>query len=596
LFDSPITATVVIADVDACDTARKQLDVVYKVLTTKIARTLPRTPEEAVSAAADPSARLALAPTPVRYRIAPIVRFNELEGLAGGARAWAALGPARGRLDAAIEVSDTIANLDVAFTGSRESDTRLFRALEWQFGYHRRDRPTGERVLHDQRVNGQATGVSRPIGVLGAVFRVASSLQGGSEDAGMSAVPLPIDSLVRSKSGAWKGAAGVTLRSRRHALAGSYGVHLGFTRGDAAVDYVKTIGEVSYDGRLALGPAMQRRPLEVAVRVGAGSLSDDDGIPVGERFFGGNTPVPFLDGQGWAFRSNPVLRSFPAAAFDGTGAGGDYFASFNVTAAMPVWVRPLVPTDVSSDPFVRESLDGQLESAEQVLATTYRISDPAHVRAVAAARPLQQHVEALQSRLSEMMPGIPATIRALAGACDDQAAEFLPVAESISEETYVGSLLAQSVDEEDVTLSSMIRTCVDQLNGELADPAMSRIGIQLGTARLAIAGNIAQIDTARAERLAARDMGFARGAVTTILDEMNAVSLAPVFVFDVARLGQHALPSSQTTRHGVGAGVRFSVASAFHVSAGYTWNVNRSLPERRGASFVMMEVATLFGQ
>jgi hypothetical protein len=241
-------------------------------------------------------------------------------------------------------------------------------------------------------------------------------------------------------------------------------------------------------------------------------------------------------------------------------------------------------------------LNGQLESAEQVLATTYRIADPAHVRAVESARPLRQHVEALQSRLSEIRPGIPAQLRALAGACDDQAAEFLPVAESISEETYVGSLLAQSVDEEDVTLSSMIRTCVDELNVKLADPVMTRIGVQLRTARRAIADNIAQIDTTRAQRLAARDMVFARGTVTTILDEMNAVSLAPVFVFDAARLGQHALPSSQTTRYGVGAGVRFSLASAFHVSAGYTWNVNRSLPERRGASFVMMEVATLFGQ
>jgi hypothetical protein len=61
-------------------------------------------------------------------------------------------------------------------------------------------------------------------------------------------------------------------------------------------------------------------------------------------------------------------------------------------------------------------------------------------------------------------------------------------------------------------------------------------------------------------------------------------------------MGQHGLPTSQTTRYGVGAGVRFSLASAFHVSAGYTWNVNRSLPERRGASFVMMEVTTLFGE
>ena len=46
------------------------------------------------------------------------------------------------------------------------------------------------------------------------------------------------------------------------------------------------------------------------------------------------------------------------------------------------------------------------------------------MRAVGAARPLQQHVEALQSRLSEIMPDIPGQLRSLATACDDQAAEF----------------------------------------------------------------------------------------------------------------------------------------------------------------------------
>jgi hypothetical protein len=600
LFDSPITATVVIADVEACDTATKQLDVVYRIFTTKIALALSRTPEERAISTADPSARLALAATPVRYRVAPIVRYNELENLVVGGRGWVALGPGRGRFDVAVEASDEVANVDLVFTGSRESDAGFLRALEWNLGYHRRDRPTEERTLHEQRVNGQAIGVTRPMGAAGAVFRFATSLQGGSEKTDLPAEPLPIGVLAASNSGVWKGAAGVTLQSRRHTLAGSYGLQLGFTRGDEAVDYVKSIGEVSYDGRLILRASMRRHPLEVASRFGAGRLSGDDGIPLSERFFGGNSAVPFVDGQGWDFRSNPVLRSFPASGFDssagGRNVGGDYFVSLNLTAAMPVWVRPLVPADVSSDSFIRESLNGQLASAQQTLETIHRIPDPAHLRAVEAARPLEQHVKALQSRLAEIMSSIPSPLKEVASSCDDQAAEFLPVAESVSEKTYVGSLLANPVDEGDATLSSIIRLCIDELNGKLGDAAIARIGAQLTGTRQEIADNIAQIDAAGAKRLAARDMAFARGTVATILDEMNAISLAPVFIVDAARLGQHAPPSSNVTRYGLGTGVRLSLASAFHLSGGYTWNVNRSASERRGATFLMVEVATLFGR
>ena len=96
-------------------------------------------------------------------------------------------------------------------------------------------------------------------------------------------------------------------------------------------------------------------------------------------------------GDGWDLGGSPVLRSFPASSFSsvGTGAavGGDYFVSFNLTASMPFWVRPLVPSDVTSDPFVRMGLNGQLDSAENMLQTAYKIADPAHQRAVASSRP-----------------------------------------------------------------------------------------------------------------------------------------------------------------------------------------------------------------
>ena len=142
----------------------------------------------------------------------------------------------------------------------------------------------------------------------------------------------------------------------------------------------------------------------------------------------------------------------------------------------------------------------------------------------------------------------------------------------------------------------MIRVCVDELNGRLKDAAIGRIGAQLTADRQAIADNIARIDNATAQRLAARDMSFARGAVTTLFDEMNAISVAPMLVFDAARLSQRAPLASDLTRYAFGTGVRLSVVSAFHVSGGYVWNVNRSDPERHGAAFLTIEVTAPFGR
>lgn len=600
LFDSPVAATVIIPDVDACDPATKRLDVVYKIFTTKIALALTGTPENRASATADPAARLAIARAPVRYQVTPVVRYNELERLVAGTRGWASLGPGRSRLEAGVEGSREVVNVDLAFTGSRESDAGLFRALEWNVGYHRRDRPTERNTLHEQRVVGQATGVTRPISAAGAVFRFASSLQGRSDEADVPrAIALPIGTLADAKSGVWRGAAGISLQSRHHAFAGSYGLQLGLTRGDAAVDYAKSIAEASYDGRLILGAAMRHHPLDIAVRSGAGRLSGDESVPLGERFFGGNTPVQFLEGQGWDFRNGPVLRSFPAFGFDRADRddiGGDAFFSLNVTVAVPIWVRPLVPREVSSDATLRQALGAQLDSAEQILQTTHKMTDPAHARARETARTLEPQVKALEARLSSITGAIPASLKARATACDAQVAEFIPIAESVSNNTFVGSLLNSSVDEDEVTLSSMMRVCLDELNAELRDPDLGRIGAQLTASRQAIAEHISQIDGVRAQRLAARDMTFARGAVTTLLDEMNVISLAPTLTIDAARLSQRAPQPSDLTRYAVGTGLRLSVASAFHVTAGYAWNINRSSPERRGAAFVTVEVASPFGR
>jgi hypothetical protein len=601
LFESRVAATIVVADVDACDQTAKQLDVVYRIFTTKVALGLSRTFESHPREVEDPAARLAIGETPARYRIAPLVRYDALEGLVGGARVSLALGRAFDRLEMNVEASNSVANLDLDLSGSLDTDAGFIRTFEWRVGYHNHDRPTDEHELKEQGLAGQMTVATRPLGSIGGVVRFASALEAGDQDTNIAAGDLPPAYLRNAGYGRWKNAVGVTFRSRRHAFSGSYGLQLGHTRGRPFLDYTKSIGELGYDGHFAPTTGwLRHRPLGVTSRSAIGRLNGDDNVPAAERFFGGNMAVPFLTGEGWDFRGNPVLRSFPASSFsrlaNGAAAGGDNFFSFNLTASIPAWFRPLVPPDVAADAFVRQAINGQLQSAETTLETSHKIQDPAHRRAVEAGQALKSILAAVRSRVAEILPTIQEPLKATAESCDEQADMLLAVVESITPKTYVGSLLAEPVDEDDATLSSVLRVCIDNLNARLADTALSAIGEQLAAARGALAEQIAHIDSANARRLAARDMTFARGAVDTIFDELNAVSVGPVLVFDVARLGQHAPPSRALTRYGVGAGVRLSIASAFHVSAGYVWNLDRSAPERHGAAFAAVELSTLFGR
>jgi hypothetical protein len=600
-FESPLTLTVITADVANCDPAARTLDVVYQVLTTKVQLAWSRTPERARQEATDPAGQLALAPSPSRFSITPLVRYSALEHVVAGGRLSAALPRVFERLAAEVTASDVVTNVDVELTGGGgERDGSFFRGLEWSGRYHQEDRPTGDHHESVQHVAAQFAALSRPLGSLGAVARLTSALQGADTTSNFTFGSLPAGYSANARYTAWKSAAGVSFRSRRHAVSGSYGIQLGFTSGEGLVDFRKSIGEVVYDGRFAGGAAwLRRRAIEVGSRLSAGRLSGTEGIPAAERFLGGNVAVPFLGGDRWDLRENPVVRSFPAFSFASPGgdtlAGGDYFVAYNLTASMPAWVLPLVPAEITEDRVVRQTLEGQLNSAETALETTYKISDPAHQRAMATSQSLTPTLEAMQARLEELAPSIPAAAKTGAQSCQDQIETLIDSVEAIGPATYVGSLLAEPVDEADATLPSVIRVCVNA-GVALDDMPLTMLGRTLVAARASLADQIAQIDVERARRLAAADMSFARDTVGIVMDEMNAISVGPVFIFDVATLGQRQEPASHRTSYAVGTGIRLSVASSLHLSAGYVWNANRAAGERPGAAFATLELTTLLGR
>jgi hypothetical protein len=81
----------------------------------------------------------------------------------------------------------------------------------------------------------------------------------------------------------------------------------------------------------------------------------------------------------------------------------------------------------------------------------------------------------------------------------------------------------------------------------------------------------------------------AHNVLDVFLHQLNAYSLAPVGIVDVARI----LPSVADTRYGVGGGLRFSLINV-NVSAAYVFNVHPVGQEGHGAVFFKLDVTNIF--
>lgn len=86
---------------------------------------------------------------------------------------------------------------------------------------------------------------------------------------------------------------------------------------------------------------------------------------------------------------------------------------------------------------------------------------------------------------------------------------------------------------------------------------------------------------------------FTLGVLNTIFRELNIVSISPVAMFDVARIGPQTTPGLKGARYGIGAGLRFSLVT-FDLTMGYSWNPTRQRGEGRGAFVFSMDISDLF--
>lgn len=596
LFDSPVGVTVAAARVANCSAATKELDIEYPLFTTKMPLASIHTAEQASLEHEDPARALALAPANTRYRIAPMLGYDASQNVLGGGRLDVPSLFGTGiQLSLEGQGSSETTAAAISLAGGAERESGWLERVVWRGAFAYSDRPSDRLRLHSSRASGQVSLSTRAIGRIGAVVRFGSLFEGGSQRTGLTDAVLPSDLLASSRFGNWRSYAGVTARTRRSAMAASYGVLLGRTGSGKRIDYRKQVLDVVYESRFLLAA---QRPLSVETRFTAGALARLGPTPVSERFFGGNVETTFIPGSEWSMRANPVMRGIPAFRLNrvapGDVPGGDHFAVLNLTVSVPVFGLPVIPKEAAENEEIRQAISGFVTDGADALAPIYELDDPAQKHLFDTVREgLARTTAAMEERVGAIEASVPEALKPAHQACADKIGDLASDASSITRTTPWRMFV--NPDPEERGIPVIVDVCIMQLNSKLMDAELAERGDELKSLQQTIQTQVDKIDRTRARQLAQETMAFPSRVVQTIFDEMTVVSLSPLFLFDAGRIGPE-VRGWRSTRYSLGGGARLTLASSVSFEFGYAWNLRPQPWEGRGALFVALRFLDIFGK
>ncbi len=439
--------------------------------------------------------------------------------------------------------------LDSAASGDSVTGTLSAVRGPWRLTAAYRDVPAGGEKIVQSTLSAGYFGSSKGL-------RYGAALQGGSDGIGAKL-------LAGWQSGTW---------------ASSYGLELGggFAKHVADLGYTMTLASrPRHAGERASYIGVPHHPLTIETRLGAGMIQAFGAVPFAERFFGGNQKVPFLAGSPWDVRGAPFLRSVTDNRLGG--AGGTRFYALNLTAAKPVYARALVPRELGTAEFV-ENLDFAIKTAEGEISDAYLAKDPQAISPAAALNLIANTLDAVKAEADPL----PATLTSDLGRAQRTVA-------SMRQGAVLGSVLAASI-------LPKLEADLAQLESTLGADAAARVhalGLQLESGRQAIARGRSDPAYAaarkRADAAAARDFQPVEKILGTILYDLDIYSVAPVVIFDVARVW----PSAEGAQAAAGAGLRLSLVN-INFTLGYAVNPRPAPGFGRGAFFVQLDAADLF--
>ncbi|HEY1236057.1 MAG TPA: hypothetical protein VGH22_21945 [Candidatus Binatia bacterium] len=596
-IEPPVRVSLVITSVENCSGG--ELDLVYSIFTTEIAPVLTRTFESYRLEKLAPE-RSAGIDAVNRWRFSPSVGYDFSERFSGGARLEyrAAAAPSSYfPFDSMIidgRASARMHDVSAAVSGSLQRLGEWIEWADWQLNYRNASNPTDQSSLRQNRFVAQSTAMTRPLGTVQLPLRFGGQLEGGTLRSNFPSTELAHNTINDSGYGAMRFYVGTTTRFERNVFALSYGLEVGSTRPGAEVGWVKHIADLAHEVSFPVG---DHRALDIESRLTAGIIQVPGSIPAAARFFGGNREEPFMPGDNWNIRSNPVIRSIPADLFSRTdnGQGGTRFISYNLTAGMPIWRRPLVPPELSHDKEFTDELNGQLQTATSLLQPDYAANDPRFQDVTARLGELQNSLDKLQELVStaqaSALEPFAQQFKLCLSALNTAQRRANAAAHSKGAAQYGNLSTLLSVNETEDRLNKVRSACLDSLNSQLHDAQITTAAESLEQIHSDMEKEFALIDQTAAAKQAESEMSYVKRTLNSILYEMNFLSLGPILMFDVAHMG----PAGSTlgTRYGIGGGLRFTLVSHVDFSIGYAANPKRVAGERPGAFFFSMRFKDL---
>jgi hypothetical protein len=600
---------VVVAGLENCDADAKTLDATYRVFAFGIPAAVNFTNRPNPALIVRSLAGAGLQRVFRDFFPQPLLNYDKARGVSGGTEAvyQSTPGGLFDTLHILAEGSGNSLQTAMELQGSRSSQTGTFRDSDWGLNYRYSDQPSdlspsgsaADYSIREAVVSARFGSSTKPlVSAHNLVLRLGGSLEAGSTQTNATAASA---GLLNSESrSALKLYAGALMQAGRYAGRWSYGLQRTQQGSSIANGFFKHVIDTRHEFSVL---PRKHFPISVETDLGGGWLPANKRIPASDAFFGGNTVRPYISGDSWDLRSDPLLRSLPQFSLrpGGSAFGASRFFAWNTTIAPTVWGKPLIPQEVLDDPQLVTSITGQLKSAEDVLSSDYIVKDPAYIQLrktvgafASTAASLRSKLDDLKSRLPQ--PGKDKVDSALGDLddVDDAVHAILQPLESGQSPTREIRTLAKGFGADTPALFEVVAGDLRAIKPDAA--AADQMWIESSAADLDRlkadwSGQLNSIET-RGLAGAHTELAFARRVVDRLLDEVNVVSVAPAFLLDVVRVGPEPV-APRGWRIGAGGGIRLSLVNV-NLTLGYSFNVGRKPNEPRGAFFVQFQVADLF--
>jgi hypothetical protein len=632
---APVKLTFAGGSLEDCDTAAMTLRVVYPIFSSVPPSVNQPSIEEEDQESRNPVATAAQQIPGNKLLLTPLTGYDQTRGAFGGLK----FSDKEKSLQLAGQTEDSVNSQTSDLSlGSTLRATRLWNNADWNAAVVYDKEPAGGARFEEGKLAGRFAASTQEFTDSHLMFRYGASLEGGHQQTNnpSAAAQLPPD----SPYGSLKLYAGITGRPRRGAFSASYGFQLGDTFRTGIPLFRKHIVDLGYNYRIPVpfrkvlgdredftGPlsVSAHRTIGLETRFTAGLIQNAQGTPLAERFLGGNQIRPFVQDDSWVLPGDAFIRSIPEnrlGASQAAVAGGTRFYSANITLSFTAWGRPFIPqelaaSDLSSGPSCKPLpsgapqspnpqqtfpciLNGPFQNSAIALAAYDKTHDPAYVRLTGKVPALARDQEAKISAFSLQLSAIPPAIAGLNAVAQplsnvsDEASDldgYFTVLEGGASADVIKLLAAEipTFQTDNAALTKSLRdasqtTLADQFDQTVSTLAQSVKEMQANMDQVAT-----QFPDKKYEDQAWKKLAPGHRAIDVFLNELNLYSVAPVAIFDVARVW----PVGQGVHYGIGPGLRLSLVNV-NFTFGYAYTPQRLPMEKPGAILFSLDVSGLF--